>query len=324
MLYIIRFPRVLLNVRRIAGDIVVRNMHEGASFRAVVSRYISLTKPGVLFGNVVTGVAGFCLASAAARAFHLGLLVATIIGMTLVIASACALNNVLDRDIDKIMTRTKKRAVASGAVRPVRALAFSVVLGVAGLLVLALWTSALVAIIGAVGFVVYVWLYGALSKRRSLHGTLVGSISGAAPILAGYVAAHGGFDIGAVLVFLALFFWQFPEFFSIAIYRQKEYQAARIPVITVVKGVAYTKIRIVLYAVLFVVSALLLTVFGYTHLIFAVGMAVSGGYWLVTAFAGLRARGQEANDAWARRLFHQSINMLLLYSLLISIGPLLP
>lgn len=290
--------------------------------RDTLKRYVSLTKPGVLFGNVITGVAGFCLASAWLRRFDAGLFLAAISGMTLIIASACALNNVLDQDIDRIMARTKKRAVASGAVPARRALIFSIILGMTGVAVLALWTSWLVVAIGIAGFVVYVWLYGALAKRRSIHGTLVGSISGAAPILAGYVAASGRLDIAALLVFLALFFWQFPEFFSIAIYRREEYRAAGVPVITVKKSVTYTKYRIFAYAVLFLVSALLLTLFHYTGYTYAAIMALAGGYWLLIGFNGFRP-GID-NDRWARKMFHASLNILLLYSLLIAVGPLLP
>jgi protoheme IX farnesyltransferase len=289
-----------------------------------IRRYLSLTKPGVLFGNVITGVAGFLLASAYLRAFDLLLFVATIVGMTLIIASACAFNNVFDRDIDSVMVRTKQRAVASGSIRPLPALTFATILGVLGVAIVAVWTNWLVVAIGVGGFVVYVWLYGVLAKRRSIHGTLVGSISGAAPILAGYVAARGRIDAAAVLVFLALFFWQFPEFYSIAIYRKKEYAAANVPVATVVKGVAYAKRWIAIYAALFVLAALLLTSFGYTGYIYFICMAAISAYWLALAMRGFRAAGTTASDTWARRMFHASLNILLLYSLLIAIGPLLP
>ena len=88
------------------------------------------------------------------------------------------------------------------------------------------WTNWLVVITGLAGFFTYVVLYGMLSKRMSVHGTLVGSISGAAPIFAGYVAVTGSIDAAAVLVFLAIFFWQMPEFYSIAVYRRDEYARA--------------------------------------------------------------------------------------------------
>lgn len=288
---------------------------------ATIRRYSSLTKPGVLFGNVITGVAGFSLASSHIRHFDLALFLAAIGGMTLIIASACVLNNVLDQDIDSVMERTKARAVARGAVPTSHATIFSIVLGAIGVVVLALWVNWLVVAIGVFGFVVYVWLYGALSKRRSIHGTLVGSISGAMPILAGYCAVTGTIDSGAALVFLMLFFWQFPEFYSIAIYRRQEYAAAHIPVMTVVKGVKNTKVQIFVYTVLFVLVTLLPTPFGYTGWIYCVVMGLLGLYWIWLGMQGLRTAN---DDAWARKMFHASLNILLALSLMLSVGALLP
>src|SRR5258708_38302540 len=184
--------------------------------RPIIQQYLSLAKPGVLLGNVITGAAGFGLASSTWRYFDPILFVATIAGMTLVIAAACALNNALDADIDSIMERTKTRAVASGAVPKVRAIIFAAVRFLIGEAILAVWVDWLVFWIGLAGFITYVGLYGALAKRHSFHGTLVGSISGAAPILAGYCAVTGFIDVGAVLVFSALVLWPLPGFYSIS------------------------------------------------------------------------------------------------------------
>lgn len=288
---------------------------------ASAKTYYSLTKPGVLYGNVITGVAGFLLGAGVFQTFDIWLFLATIGGMTLVIASACALNNVFDRDIDVIMERTRTRAVAHGDI-PVRdATLFAIVLGALGMGLLVLWTNWYVVGTGVFGYVVYVWLYGTLSKRTSIHGTLVGSISGAMPILAGYLAVSNGFDAAAVLVFLALFFWQFPEFYSIAIYRRKEYAAAGIPLMSVVKGVRSTAVQIVAYTVLYVAATLLLTLLGYTGWIYFVAMLVLGLYWIRLAVEGLYASDI---DAWARRNFHFSLVALLALSVALAIGALLP
>lgn len=284
-------------------------------------KYYSLTKPGVLYGNVLTGVAGFLLGAGYFGHFHLGLFIAAIVGMTLVIASACVLNNFLDQDIDALMERTKKRAIAAGEVPGRNAVILSVILGLLGFLILILWVNWLVVDIGLAGFITYVWLYGALSKRRSAHGTLVGSISGAAPILAGYCAVAGHIDSAAILLFLALFFWQLPEFYSIAIYRQKEYKAAGVPVISVVRGVKETKLQILIYTVAFVVASLLLSVTGYTGWIYFLVMAVLGIYWIRLALAGQRAKD---SDKWARKMFHFSLMVLLVFSAMLAVGALLP
>lgn len=282
-------------------------------------QYLRLTKPGVLMGNVLTGLAGFLLA--AQGTIDWLLFVATIGGMTLVIAAACALNNYLDYDIDTIMERTKKRPSVTGDVPRSHIVPFALVLLAAGLALLFFGTNILVTVIGIVGFVTYVWLYGALSKRRSVYGTLVGSISGAMPIAGGYAAVSGQVDSGLVIVFLILFFWQFPEFFSISIYRRGEYAAAHIPVMSVVRGVPATIRQIFVYTILYVISTLSLTVFGYTGYIYAVIMAVSGLYWIWLGAKGLRTSEPEK---WAKKMFRFAMIAILLLCVMLPLGPLLP
>ncbi len=287
--------------------------------REKLNAYYQLTKPGVLYGNVLTGAAGFLLAAAG----HIDwlLFVAAIGGMTLVIAAACVINNYLDRDIDSVMERTKKRPSVTGTVSGSSMLVYGITLLVLGVGTLYLWTNILVVVIGIAGFVTYVWLYGALSKRRSIHGTLVGSISGAMPIAGGYAAVSGQVDAGLIIVFLILFFWQFPEFYSIAIYRRKEYAAANVPVMPVVKGVRSTIVQIYAYTVLYVASTLLLTVFGYTGIVYLVVMAAAGGYWVWWAGKGLSAKNP---DAWARRMFRIAMYTILLLCVMLALGPVLP
>lgn len=284
-----------------------------------LSAYYQLTKPGVLYGNVLTAAAGFFLA--AAGKVNWWLFVAAIVGMTLVIASACVINNYLDRDIDSIMERTKKRPSVTGVIVPLRILWFGIILGVLGFVDLLLWTNYLVVIIGVIGFTTYVWLYGALSKRRSIHGTLVGSVSGAMPIAGGYAAVAGRIDVGIIIVFLMLFFWQFPEFYSIAIYRRKEYAAAHVPVMSVVKGVNSTIRQIFVYTVLYVVSTLLLTIFRYTGIVYFVVMGVVGLYWIYLAYQGF---GHKKPEVWAKQMFRFSMWTILLLCVMVSVGPLLP
>jgi len=284
-----------------------------------IRAYYSLTKPGVLYGNVITAAAGFLLASRGRIDWWLFL--ALLVGMTLVIASACVLNNFLDQDIDSKMERTKKRAIVAGEVKGSGAVIFSIVLGALGLATLILFTNWLVVIIGVLGYIDYVVLYGMLSKRLSIHGTLVGSISGAAPILAGYVAAKGVIDLGAVLVFAVLFFWQMPEFYSIAIYRLKEYKAAGVPVISVVKGVDTTIMQIFFYTLAFSVSAIALSLFRYTGYVYLCVMLLVCIYWLRLAADGAKAKNK---DAWAKKMFRFSLVSLLVFSGLLSLTALLP
>lgn len=285
----------------------------------MVNAYYRLTKPGVLYGNVLTAAAGFFLASKGSIDF--GLFVATILGTTCVIAAACVLNNYLDQDIDSVMERTKKRPLLTGEVSSRGALLFCAGLFTIGFFILSVWVNYLVVAIGLIGFVTYVWLYGALSKRRSIHGTLVGSVSGALPILAGYVAATNNIDVGAVLLFAILFIWQMPEFYSIAIYRRDEYKKAKVPVISVVKGVRHTKIHIFLYLIAFTVCALLLAVAGYAGYAYSVIMTALCAYWL---WLGWKSFSATDDNRWSRKVFHHALIVLLAFSFLISIDAWLP
>lgn len=278
-----------------------------------------LTKPGVTYGNLITAVAGYLFAAGGQIDW---LVFATLtLGTWWVIASACVINNYLDQDIDAVMARTKKRPLITGEVTPRQALVFGILLLVAGVSLLSVFTNMLVVAVGLLGWVTYVWLYGALSKRRSIHGTLVGAVSGAAPILAGYLAASGAIDLGAILVFAVLFFWQMPEFYSIAIFRKKEYAAAKVPLISVIKGVDVTIKQILFYTIAFSVSALLLSVYGYTSMVYVGAMGVSCLYWIVLAVRGLTTKTPEL---WAKKVFKFSLVVLLLFSLLISVDAFLP
>jgi protoheme IX farnesyltransferase len=285
-----------------------------------VRDYVRLTKPGVTAGNVLTAVAGYFLASGS---YEFGWLefVSMTIGMTLVVGGACALNNYLDRDIDAKMVRTKSRPSVSGGLSPIGMQLFAWALFIAGTVLLGTMTNLLTAAVGVVGFVTYVWLYGAWTKRTTVHGTAVGAISGAFPILGGYVAAANTIDIGAVIVFLIIFFWQFPEFYSISIYRRKEYLKAGVPLMSVVRGVKSTTEQIFAYTILYVLSTLALTAWGYTGWIYFAVMLISGGYWIWLAAQGLNTKRPEV---WSRQMFRFSMTTILLLCTMLSIGPFIP
>lgn len=284
-----------------------------------VYAYYQLIKPGVTYGNVLTAVAGFFLAAAGVVDWWLFL--AMLSGMTLVIAGACALNNYYDRDIDAVMKRTKKRPSVTGAVSPTGSWIFALAITAVGLGILTLWTNSLTVIVGAAGFVTYVWLYGVWTKRTTVHGTAVGAVSGAFPIVGGYTAVTNTLDAGALVLFLIIFFWQFPEFYSISIYRLKEYAKAKVPLMSVVYGVRTTTIQIYIYTFLYVLSTLSLTVLGYTGNIYLVVMTGMGLYWLNIASQGLRTKDSEA---WAKKMFKFSMTTILVLCVMLSVGPLLP
>lgn len=279
---------------------------------------IELIKPERTLANVITGLAGYLLASK--WHIHAALLVAILGGMSLVVASACVLNNYIDRDLDARMPRTKKRVLASKQLSPGLVLAFSIVLGVAGFVVLWLFVNSLVTILGAVAYLDYIVLYG-YSKRHSVHSTLIGTISGAMPIAAGYCAVTGSVDAGAIILFLSMVCWQMPHFYAIAIFRMKDYRAGSIPVLPLVKGVYRTKVQIMIYTVLFVLVALSLSFLSHVGYIYAVVIALLGADWL---WRGVHGFHTDNDIVWARKMFVFSLQALLIFCFMVAVGGILP
>jgi len=285
---------------------------------STLKSYYYLAKPGIVRGNSITVLAGFLLASMGS--YDIKLLLATVFGSALVIASGCVFNNYLDRRIDSKMERTKKRSLVTGKINLTNALIFGTVLGALGFGLLTTQTNMLTVAAALTGFIFYVVIYG-YAKRKSIYGTLVGAIPGALPPVGGYLAVTGQLDLGAIILFFILVFWQMPHFYAIGIYRLKEYQSANIPVLPAVKGLIATKVNIYSYTIGFIAACYALFVFdyaGYTYL--AVVTAVSL-YWLRQSIKGFFA---EDDIKWAKSFFHTSLIVLLTFSLMISITHYLP
>ena len=283
------------------------------------NNYYRLTKPGIIYGNLLTTTGGFLLASYGHIDFWL--LLAILAGTSLVIASACVFNNYIDRGLDKKMTRTKDRALVNGLIPGRSALIYATVLGVAGVLVLGFYTNRLTLAIGLAAFFVYVVLYG-VSKRQSVHGTLVGSIAGAAPPLAGYCAVTNRLDGAAIILFLILVTWQMAHFYAIAMYRLDDYAKAGLPVMPVKHGTQTTRLQILLYIGAFIVAVSSLSIFGFAGVTFAVVMAALGLAWL---WRGLRGHAGGLDDkTWGRKMFLFSLIVILALSTMLSINAVLP
>ncbi len=270
-----------------------------------VKTYYWLTKPGIIYGNLLAVGSGFFIAARGTDTYA-ALLVETAFAIALVIASACAFNNYIDRDIDKAMKRTSWRALASDSIPARSALIFAALLGLAGFIMLAVFTNRATFIAGVIGFVDYVVLY-AWAKRRSWHGTLVGSVSGSVPLVAGYTAVTGRFDVGALLLFLTMAFWQMPHFYAIAMRRLKDYKAAGIPVLPAVKGMRAAKLQIIIYITAFMITDISLYALGYVGRFYAVVIGLYAAVWLSLGVKGFSA----ANDKrWAKKMFLYSLIFL--------------
>jgi len=279
----------------------------------MIKKYYQLAKPGIIYGNLIATAAGFFLA--AKGSVSLPLLLATLFGTACIIGSACVFNNYIDRHIDAKMFRTKNRALVRGTISPQHALIYGTIVGIVGVGMLYLFVNILTAAIGSTGFIVYAVLYG-IWKRRSPFGTIIGSIAGATPPLAGYCAVTNRIDTAGIILFLILVFWQMPHFYAIAIYRLADYTNAQIPVLPVVKGVHRTKIHMVIYLVGFIIATILLRVFGYAGYIYLFIAIVLSLFWLVMCLQGFKTRDDKQ---WAKKVFRFSLIVITILCIVMSI-----
>ncbi len=266
----------------------------------------------------MTAAAAFLLASG--RNIDWYLLIATLIGIGLVIASGCVFNNYIDRGVDSKMARTKKRAMVEGTIPVINAMTFASLLGLGGLLVLATYTNWLTVGLGVVGLFFYVIIYG-IAKRRTVHGTLIGTIPGATPTVAGYCAVTGSFDTAAIGLFIIMVAWQMPHFYAISMYRFKDYKAAGLPVMSVKRGMLATQYQIMAYILIFLLATYDLFAEGYAGMVY---MVVTLGVGLVWFILGLRDFRNDDSTAWGRKMFLFSLIVLLTFSLMLSLNAWLP
>lgn len=270
-----------------------------------IKQYYQLTKPGIIKGNVVHVLAGALLAST------MGILVepmlGVLIGTSFVIASACVANNLIDRDIDARMKRTKERASVTGAVGVKSALVYLIALGLIGFTTLAVTTNVAVVWIGVLAYIMYVFVYG-YAKRKTTLSTIVGAVPGALPAMAGYVAVSGEVSLGAILVFLVVFTWQMPHFYAISLFRKKDYAAAGIPVLGVVKSFGVVRMHILAFMTAYTAGVIGLISFDVVSPPAGLLLICGAAYWMTT----FMITSTKNEDKWARSMFGSSLLLTLI------------
>lgn len=286
----------------------------------MIKPYLQVTKPGIIVGNLISVVGGFLLASKGS--INDSLLMLTLLGVSLVVASGCAFNNLIDRDIDPKMERTKNRVLVRGLASARVTFVLATILGITGFAVLYFGANPLSMWLSVMGFVVYVGIYSLYMKRYSVYGTLIGSLSGAAPPVIGYCAVSNNFDAGALILLAIFSLWQMPHSYAIAIYRFKDYQAANIPVLPVVKGITVAKHHITFYIIAFMFATLMLSIGGYAGYKYLVVAAAVSVWWLCMALSGYKA--QNNDRIWARKLFVFSIIAITTLSIMMSVDFMTP
>lgn len=261
---------------------------------------IALTKPGVTRMCLVTTAGGLVLAPGTISAWGV---VATLVGTTLAVGGANAFNMWWERGTDALMSRTRRRPLPAGRLRPQTAVRFAWLLSVLSIVVLALGTNVLTAALAAAAIAAYVLVYTPM-KYRSPAALVVGAIPGAVPPLLGWTAVTGTIDPPAVVLFGILLIWQIPHFIAIALYRKEEYARAGIRVVPVVRGDAVAKIHAVAWSMILLPVSLLLAAMGVAGGIYFVSAALLGAGFLGWSFTGL---DNAAGVRWARSFFFASL-----------------
>jgi protoheme IX farnesyltransferase len=228
--------------------------------------YVELTKPKVTLLIVFTAIVGMVLASPGM--VPLPALVFGTLGIAMASGSAAALNHILDRRIDKQMARTRRRPLATGNLRTAQALAFACAMCTASMLMLWLSVGGLCALLTFGSVIGYAVIYTAWLKHATPQNIVIGGAAGAAPPVLGWVAVTHAIDAQALVLFLIIFAWTPPHFWSLAIARREEYAKVGIPMLPVTHGVAYTRRQILLYTVLLIGCTLIPTVIGMSGIIY--------------------------------------------------------
>jgi heme o synthase len=280
--------------------------------------YVTLTKPRIMSLLLVTGLGAMFVGANGAPSAWLALV--TISGLALACGGASALNHVLDRDIDKLMgKRTRARPVAADRIPPARALEFGLTLSAFSFVLLTSLVNVLTAVLALVGNLFYVLVYTRWLKRSTPQNIVIGGAAGAVPPLVGWAAVTGNLTLPALWLFLIVFFWTPPHFWALALLIRRDYEAARVPMLPVVRGVRETTRQILLYAIVLVGMTAVPFVWGPLGLVYLIAALTLGGAFVWLA---LRLR-RDATPRRAAFLFHYSLLYLALLFVAMALDPLL-
>lgn len=259
-----------------------------------LSDYLALTKPAIVALLLVTTLSGMILGASGFP--PIGILVLTMLGGALTAGGAGALNQYIDRGIDRKMVRTRGRPVADHRIRPREAVITGIVLSVAGVIILAVGVNLLSAFLAVIGLLYYVVFYTMILKQSTPSNIVIGGAAGAIPPLVGWAAVTGSLTMPALFLFALIFFWTPPHFWALALVKRTDYQRADIPMMPVIRGSEQTRWLILLYSVQVVALTLLMPLVGLGGLLY-IGVAIILGIGLIHHARKLKQRGQN-RVAW--------------------------
>ncbi len=277
--------------------------------RSTVGAYVALTKPRIIELLLVTTLPTMVVAQRGLP--PVWLMVATLAGGALAAGGANAINMVVDRDIDRLMNRTKNRPLVTGAMTPTAALVFALALEVAAFVELWLAVNLLSAVLAISATLFYVFVYTLWLKRRSTQNIVIGGAAGAVPVLVGWAAVTDSLAWAPVVLFAIIFIWTPPHFWSLAVRYKEDYRAADVPMLPVVASMKRTTTEIVYYTVALVAVSFLFGPVAHLGWIYMVTAAVLGAgfLYMVTRLWGL-AQSDRATGRDAMRVFGYSITYL--------------
>jgi protoheme IX farnesyltransferase len=293
---------------------------------ATVRAYVALTKPRIIELLLITTVPAMVLATRdlpGVRWTNWGIIVFwTLIGGTLAAGAANAINQYLDRDIDLLMTRTRRRPLPAHAVEPEEALRFGIVLGVFSVGLLAVFVNLVAAFLTLLAIGFYVFVYTLLLKRTTTQNIVIGGAAGALPPVIGWAAVTGNVGLPAIMLFALVFYWTPPHFWALSLRIAKDYAAAGVPMLPVVRGTAETTRQIFLYTVLLVAVSLVFFAVAKMGLVYLVAAVVLGAIFLWQAGRLAQEGSVEGTSAGAIRLYKFSISYLTLLFLAVAVDAL--
>jgi protoheme IX farnesyltransferase len=285
-----------------------------SSFRQRAKDFFMLTKPLIMVLLLVTTVTGMVMGGRGLPA--LSTFLWTLVGGALAAGGSSAVNQFVDRDLDKLMQRTSKRPVASGRITPAEGLAFGVALCLLSFFILVGFVNLLAALLSLAGMVYYVLIYSILLKTATVQTIVIGGGAGAIPPLVGWAAVTGSLNVPSLVLFAIIFFWTPPHFWALALVRAKDYARAGVPMLPVIKGEYVTRTQIFIYTLELVGLTLLLPLFRLSGSIYLVSAMALGGVLIFTAWKVWRMGGNKT--AWMMYRFSSMYLALLFFAMILD------
>lgn len=266
-------------------------------FRQKAVTFFKLTKPWIMVLLLITTIMAMIIAQRGIP--PLALMMYTLLGGILSAGGASVLNSYIDSDIDQVMSRTSRRATATGLVTPQETLIFGLSLSALSFLLFAIFVNLLSALLSTLGILYYVFFYTLYLKRTTLHNIIIGGAAGAIPPLVGWTAVTNSLDLGAFYLFAIIFFWTPPHTWALALLVKKDYAQARVPMLPVVVGEKETVYQIFLYSILLITLTLLPFTFQMVSWLYMASALLLGGRFLWLAWKLWRT----ADKGASRRLY---------------------